>query len=246
MKTVFRQSMLVLSLTALGLFLSFIFSILFFMDGLYYETNSRSLRETARFFLASLPPDQIRAVFAEGDSAGPVSWMERLPRESPYRITWIGTGGRVLADSRFLPGELENHGERPEVREALAGAEGQARRSSTSLGAELLYAALPVYEAGGAFFAPGRAEPAGRPRRIAGVFRLSVETPNFRLRISSAALPFLAFGGFLFFLALVPVVLFSRSLSRSFSRLVETAQSVNSPETFRRLINSSRLLSVTE
>jgi two-component system phosphate regulon sensor histidine kinase PhoR len=250
MKTVFRQSMLVLSLTTLGLSLSFILSVLLFMDGLYYETNSRNLRETARLFLASLPRDRLRAVFAGEEQAGPAPWLEGLPKESAYRISFIGKDGGVLADSRFPPGDLENHGDRPEVREALAGREGQSRRSSASMGTELMYCALPVYERAGIFFAPplaaASAALSGSPLRIAGVFRLSAETPNFQRRISSAALPFLALGGVLFSLALILVFLFSRSLSRSFTRLAETAQSVNSPETFRRLINSSRLLSDTE
>jgi two-component system phosphate regulon sensor histidine kinase PhoR len=246
MKTVFRQSMLVLSLTTLGLSLSFILSVLLFMDGLYYETNSRSLRETARLLLASLPQDQLRGIFAAGEPAAPVLWMEALPRESPYRITCIGRDGRVLADSRFPPGELENHSERSEVRQALTGAEGQARRNSSSLGTELLYIALPVYEKGGIFFPPGQAAFSGEPPSVAGAFRLSVETPNFQRRISPAALPFLALGGVLFSLALILVFVFSRSLSRSFTRLAGIAQSVNMPETFRRLINSPRLLSDTE
>ncbi|MDR1278380.1 MAG: PAS domain-containing protein [Treponema sp.] len=244
MKTVFRQSMIVLSLTTLGLSLSVILSVLFFMDGLYYETNSRSLLGAARLLLASLPPDQIRSVFAEEGGSPFARWLERFPGESPYRITCIGRDGRVLADSRFPPGELENHGERPEVRQALAGAEGQARRSSASLGTELLYAALPVYEADDGPLLPDT--PPGTPGRIAGVFRLSVETPDFQSRISPAAPPFLTIAIVLFFLALVLVFLFSRSLSRSFTRLAELARSVNTPETFLRLINSSRLLSDTE
>jgi two-component system phosphate regulon sensor histidine kinase PhoR len=260
MKTVFRQSMIVLSLTTLGLSLSFILSVLFFMDGLYYETNNRSLRDAARLLLASLPPDQLRAIFAEETGSPFASWMEQLPGGSPYRITCIGRDGRVLADSRFPPEELENHGTRPEVRQALAGAEGQARRSSATLGTELLYAALPVYSnvwfnppesypgpnAEGGPLPPDSPDLSGTPGRVAGVFRLSVEAPNFRSRISPAALPFLAFGGLLFSLALVLVFLFSRSLSRSFTRLAELARSVNSPETFLRLINSSRLMSDTE
>jgi two-component system phosphate regulon sensor histidine kinase PhoR len=225
--------MLVLSLTTLGLSLSFILPALFFMDGLYYETNSQSLRETARLILAALPPVEVRSFFSR--PGGPAPWPEQLPG-GPYRITLIGKDGAVLADSRFPAEALENHGNRPEVRQALAGAEGKARRSSASLGTELLYAALPVYET----------ETPGAPPSVAGVFRLSVEVPNFQRRISSAVLPFLALGALLFFLALTLVFLFSRSLSRSFNRLADMARSVHSPETFRRLINSPRLMSDTE
>jgi two-component system phosphate regulon sensor histidine kinase PhoR len=231
MKTVFRKSLLVLSLTTLGLSLSFIVSVLFFMDGLYYETNARSLLDTARLLLASLPPDKIGAYF-EGDDKTQV----------PYRITFIGADGRVLRDSRAAADGLENHGSRPEVAQALAGKEGFARRSSASLGMELIYAALPVYGAG------HPAESSGSQadtKQITGVFRLSVEVPSFGRRIFSAAFPFLVFAALLFLAAFALVFLFSYSLSRSFARLTGIAQSVHHHETFQRLISSPLLMSDT-
>ncbi|MDR2134552.1 MAG: PAS domain-containing protein [Treponema sp.] len=229
MKTVFRQSMTVLSLTTLGLSLSFVFPVLLFMDRLYYETNSRGLRNTARLVLSSLPAERLQGYFEKGGADSPGTWMAELP--APYRLTLIGRDGAVIADSRSSGETLPNHGERPEVKAALEGNEGSARRSSESVGVELLYAALPVYDSAA---------------RIAGVFRLSAEVPDFRQRISGAALSFLTLGGGLFSIALFLVFLFSRSLSRSFTRLAGIARSVNSPETFRQLINSSRLMSDTE
>jgi two-component system phosphate regulon sensor histidine kinase PhoR len=235
MKTVFRQSLLVLTVTTLGLSLSFIVSVLLFMDSLYYETNSRNLRDTAALLLALIPADDLGAWFTPGGGGQDklAAWLGALPPESPYRITLINRDGTVLADSRLPPGELENHGARPEVRKALAGEAGSARRSSASLGAALLYAALPV-------------RPAGGTGPAAGVFRLSAEVPNFQRRVASAALPFLAFGGFLFCAAFAAVFLFSRSLSLSFSRLTRAARSVDSPALFQKLISSSRLMSDTE
>ncbi|MDR0623144.1 MAG: PAS domain-containing protein [Treponema sp.] len=234
MKTVFRQSLLVLTVTTLGLSLSFIVSVLLFMDSLYYETNSRNLRDAAALLLASIPADELAARFTaeDGGRDEPAAPPGNLPPGSPYRITLIGTDGRVLADSRMPPGELENHGGRPEVQKALAGEAGSARRSSASLGTVLLYAALPVRHTGG-------------EGAVAGVFRLSMEVPNFRRRVASAALPFLIFGGLLFCAAFAGVCLFSRSLSLSFIRLTKIARSVDSPDLFQNLINSS-LMSDTE
>ncbi|MDR2210462.1 MAG: hypothetical protein LBO65_03210 [Spirochaetaceae bacterium] len=230
MKTVFRQSLLILTLSALGLSLSFMVSVLLFMDSLYYEINTQNLRNTARLILPVLTEKNLGALFENqgADSAG--SW--RAP--GPFRLTLIGAGGEVLADSRFPRETLPNHGERPEVQEALGGKEGIARRSSASLGVELLYAALPVYPPGGT---------AGDPP--AGVLRLSMEVPNFWRRISGAALPFLFVGGLFFLAALAVVYLFSRSLSGSFVRLVKIAQSVHAPsdDAFHRTINSPRIIS---
>jgi two-component system phosphate regulon sensor histidine kinase PhoR len=230
MKTVFRQSLLTLALSALGLSLPLMVSVLLFMDSLYYETNSRNVRAAARLLVSSLPEGFLRGCFADGETDGPGVWMAEIP--APFRLTLIGRDGEVLADSRFPREGLPNHGDRPEVKAALAGGEGIARRGSESLGAELLYAALPVHDASGG---------------IAGVFRLSMEAPAFWRRISGAALPFLLAGGVFFAAALGGVYLFSRSLSGSFARLVDIARSVHSrsPDTFHRAISSSRLISDT-
>ncbi|MDR2047988.1 MAG: hypothetical protein LBP69_00890 [Treponema sp.] len=256
MKTIFRQSLLVLTLSALGLSLSFMISVLLFMDSLYYEINTRNILDTARLVLRAFPEETLQAYFENGETA-PVTpdppvqaaaevrppkaeslalWMEKLP--ASYRLTLIGVDGKVLADSRFPHETLPNHGDRPEVKAVIEGNEGSARRSSKSTGTELLYAALPVY-------GPAGDLPSALP--LLGVFRLSVETPNFSRRISGAVLPFL-FTGIVFFLAaLAAVYLFSRSLSGSFARLVTIAQSVHShsADTFRTTINSPHLISDT-
>ncbi|MDR1429924.1 MAG: hypothetical protein LBI85_06505, partial [Spirochaetaceae bacterium] len=230
MKTVFRQSLLVLTLSALGLSLLFMVSVLLFMDSLYYEINTQNILNTARIVLQALPSETLNASFENSRAGTPPAWMHELP--SPYRLTLIAPDGVVLFDSRF-PGEtLSNHGDRPEVKAALEGGWGRSRRSSQSLGAELLYAALPVY---------------GREGRLTGVFRLSVETPNFIRRIAGAALPFFLAGAVFFLAALGTVCLFSRSLSRSFARLVAVAQSVHSPseDLFHKTIHSPQIISGT-
>jgi two-component system phosphate regulon sensor histidine kinase PhoR len=230
MKTVFQKSLLALALSALGLSLPLMVSVLLFMDSLYYETNTQNIRNAARLLVSSLPEDRLRGCFRDGPAEELAAWMAGLP--SPYRLTLIARDGAVLADSRSPPEGLSNHRDRPEVKAALAGNEGTARRDSETLGTELLYAALPVYDSA-----------AG----IAGVFRLSMEAPSFRRRVSGAAVPFLLVGGVFFFTALGGVYLFSRSLSGSFARLVEIAQSVHahSIDTFQKAINSPRLISDT-
>jgi two-component system phosphate regulon sensor histidine kinase PhoR len=230
-KTVFQKSLLTLALSALGLSLPLVISVLLFMDSLYYETNSQNVRHGARLLFSALPEDSLCGFFENPAAGPPPRWVGEVP--APYRLTLIGRDGAVLADSRLSPEGLENHGDRPEVKAALAGAEGRARRSSESLGMELLYAALPVYD------------PAGGDGGIRGVFRLSMEVPNFRRRIAGAALPFLLVGGLLFLAALGGLYLFSRSLSGSFARLVEITRSVHSPDTFHRTISSPRLISDT-
>ncbi len=69
---------------------------------------------------------------------------DRLGKAIEYRVTIIDPAGRVLGDSE-LSGialqRMENHGDRPEVKEALQGQRGMARRFSTTLNASMLYVA---------------------------------------------------------------------------------------------------------
>ena len=67
------------------------------------------------------------------------------------RVTIIAADGRVVGDSEFPAGrlgEMEPHGDRPEVIAALRDGQGVARRTSASLTTEMLYVALPFTRPG--------------------------------------------------------------------------------------------------
>ena len=64
------------------------------------------------------------------------------------RITLIRADGLVLGESATNPAEMENHLTRPEVQSALKGTEFTITRFSTTLGADYLYAAVPVQVSG--------------------------------------------------------------------------------------------------
>ncbi len=58
-----------------------------------------------------------------------------------YRVTWIGTDGKVLYDSISEADEMENHFEREEVKEALSEGYGASSRYSFTLTQRYLYGA---------------------------------------------------------------------------------------------------------
>jgi two-component system phosphate regulon sensor histidine kinase PhoR len=175
--------------------LVFTVAVLLSMNSLYYETNLRNLGDTAQI-LVSLMDEPQTGIASLGDS--------------PYRFTLMQPDGRVIADSHLEAiGDMENHRDRPEVKAALAGGEGRARRNSGTLGVQFLYAALPVYD---------------REGNMRGVFRLSRQVPSFWQRIASAALPFLCFGILVILAAGGLGYLFSCSLSRPVKRLLELAR----------------------
>ncbi|NOT07843.1 MAG: PAS domain-containing protein [Gemmatimonadales bacterium] len=80
------------------------------------------------------------------DSASWTRFARRFGAAGRVRITVVDRAGRVRADTDVPPNELrqvENHADRPEVAEALAGRAGVAKRRSGTIGSELMYVALP-------------------------------------------------------------------------------------------------------
>ncbi len=130
--------------------------------------------------------------------------VDEAAHDVSARITVVAVDGRVLGDSA-LSGPallaLENHGHRPEVKEALAGRVTCIERHSDTVGADLLYAAAPVRKDG----------------KIVGVARLSRGIEGIRDEgrqlVSSAALALVV--------ALVATGLLSLALSQPLARALE-------------------------
>jgi two-component system phosphate regulon sensor histidine kinase PhoR len=75
------------------------------------------------------------------------AWARRIAGGSQLRVTLIGADGVVLADSTRNDAELarmDNHGRRPEVRQALARGSGTSVRRSATTGITYAYAARTV------------------------------------------------------------------------------------------------------
>jgi two-component system phosphate regulon sensor histidine kinase PhoR len=77
-------------------------------------------------------------------------WVQKLGKEINTRITLIAADGLVLADSSKNPCDMENHGDRPEVRTARAEGFGSATRFSNTLNQSMMYVALVHSETGAA------------------------------------------------------------------------------------------------
>lgn len=109
-KRIFRTIFLV----ALGVFLA---SVVLFMTVLYdYFSAVGQNQLKMHTELAA------QGVYHEGSE-----YFEELEAKN-YRITWIGTDGKILYDSVSDADEMENHFEREEVKEALAEGYGQSAR----------------------------------------------------------------------------------------------------------------------
>jgi two-component system, OmpR family, phosphate regulon sensor histidine kinase PhoR len=87
-------------------------------------------------------------MFASRVESSPASSLSEITtqaaRAANARITVIDSSGKVLADSESDPAKMENHSTRPEFISALQGQVGSATRMSKTIGAELLYVAVPI------------------------------------------------------------------------------------------------------
>ena len=72
-----------------------------------------------------------KAVISDGSS-----FLTRL-KSNRFRLTWIAADGSVIYDTQT--GELENHMERVEVKEAMQNGEGESRRYSSTLMEKTIY-----------------------------------------------------------------------------------------------------------
>lgn len=75
------------------------------------------------------------AVEAEGEA-----YLRRID-SNQYRITWIAQDGTVIYDTKVSADEMENHGDREEVKEALESGYGDGSRLSDTLTIKMIYSA---------------------------------------------------------------------------------------------------------
>lgn len=114
-------------LVALTVFLA---SVVFIM-GVLYEYFSNALQAQLKMQTS---------LAAHGVTNEGIAYFRGL-KVTNYRITWIDAEGNVIFDSASDTGEMENHLEREEVRDALSSGYGESRRYSATLMERSFYAA---------------------------------------------------------------------------------------------------------
>jgi two-component system phosphate regulon sensor histidine kinase PhoR len=111
--------------------------------GFYVSQRERDLSALARVTAFEIE-DRLRGgAEAPATLASLEALCHDLARGAEARLTVVDPDGKVLCDSEKDPATLENHGGRPEIREALEGRNGTAVRFSSTLEENLLYVAVP-------------------------------------------------------------------------------------------------------
>ncbi|MGI8844035.1 MAG: ATP-binding protein [Gemmatimonadaceae bacterium] len=132
------------------------------------------------------------------------------------RVTLVAPDGRVVGDSDESAdqlAQLENHGARPEIREALESGAGRARRVSASVGRDQLYSAV---------------------RAPLGVVRLSIDPATVDAIVRRAQWSIVSVAAIALAVAGALAMLFARGIGRQLTELRDVAQALASGDLSRR------------
>ena len=153
-----------------------------------------------------------------GDHTSGLSQLADILDMPEERLSLLNSRGSVLGDT--APGaqpvtRLDNHADRPEVREAMAGKPGFTIRPSGTLGTDLAYAAVALQNG--------------------DILRVSVPLVSLRQIIDSQLAVFTRIGLITVALSLVLAGLLSGALRRSLSQMVSVVEAISLGNFQRRL-----------
>jgi two-component system phosphate regulon sensor histidine kinase PhoR len=158
----------------------------------YRETLIRELTEKGRTVAALLDQEAV----ASSDT------VQQVARASNSRVTLVAPNGQVLVDSEANPARMENHANRPEIQQALAGKVGSTIRQSGTVGTSFLYVAVPCPQ---------------------GALRLAVPLAEVHARVNDIRKRMLASTALAFLPAFVVAAFLARSVSAKLGSIIEYA-----------------------
>ncbi len=176
---------------------------------------SRSLRQ---FYVESTATDlEARADFMGEyisrrsglqDASGLDALCKELGRKTSTRITVILPSGKVIGDSDENPAAMDNHGDRPEIKQALAGRTGTSSRYSYTLEKNMMYLAVPILDG----------------ERVAAVVRTSVPETRIQRALRTIYLRIALGGVAIAFAAAVITWMMARKISRPLEEMKAGAE----------------------
>ncbi len=184
------------------------------MRQFYLRQVAKHLEETA----ALLTPGAEDRLARE-DYEGMQRFCRQAGAASGIRVTVILPSGRVVGDAFNYPGDMENHANRPEIRDAMVGRSGTATRYSATLTQRMMYVAVPLRADGS----------------VAGVLRTAVSVSTVDEALKGIYRRIFA-GALLIALVVLPVcLLVARRISRPAEELKKGAERFSSGDLDHRL-----------
>ncbi|MFD2830304.1 two-component system histidine kinase PnpS [Corticicoccus populi] len=143
MKRLWLRISVSFSLLTLSLLIILWFIIASVSKTTYTDTIREHLVENAVLFSEMISTSNLLTQPDELDAL-----LTRAEEDINMRITVISPEGSVIADSENNPGSMTDHIDRPEINEALEGADvAESIRNSETGGINMMYIAVPVYDA---------------------------------------------------------------------------------------------------
>ncbi|MGD2093542.1 MAG: ATP-binding protein [Phycisphaerales bacterium] len=159
---------------------------------------------------AYLTTEQISEALDVNDLIQVDKICKTLGTASSTRITVVILSGKVLGDSEKEPANMENHANRPEIRDVLefGKARGQSVRTSPTLGINMMYVAVPLKQ----------------NNRVVGVVRASIPVTAINQALDDIYIK-IFWGGLIIAICAAAVCLFiSRRITRPIIQMQQTAQ----------------------
>ncbi len=188
------------------------------LRGVYLDRLEDDMSLQGRQFAAVLQQEASAAAAdaaaAPATSIAQAAYLQTLTDKAGdaggLRLTVIAHDGTVLGDSQADPATLDNHADRPEVAQALAGLEGRARRLSATLNQQEVYVAIPLPESGAAW--------------SSGVVRTALPASRVDAMVAASwRVPLIVWA-----VLLLPTLAVSYLLTRSLTRPVQRLQEMTS------------------
>jgi len=136
------------------------------------------------------------------------SLVKEIGKKIKTRITIIAPSGKVLADSEKNPEFMENHNNRPEVKQAKIKGFGKSLRFSTTVKEEMLYVAIPVKS----------------KEKFLGILRVSLFLKDINRLLNNLKNRIFGIVIFMTFLSLLGAFFFSKNLSYPLKELVSASK----------------------
>ncbi|NLW46744.1 MAG: cell wall metabolism sensor histidine kinase WalK [Firmicutes bacterium] len=135
----FKTRLFLFYITGLGLVA--VLSAAYFIN--FEESRVRRTTEENLYIQAKLVAGK---VIGEGLNNQPLinAVASEAARDIEARVTIVNAEGNVIGDSAEDPSKMDNHRDRPEIKEALLGELGTDRRLSKTIDRDLIYIAYPI------------------------------------------------------------------------------------------------------
>jgi len=206
------------------------------MVGFYASTELKHfyLRKTAEGLevRALLIEKEVVATFSGVQSLSLDKLCKTLGSAISTRITLILPSGEVVGDSDDDPRKMENHADRPEVKEALMGNTGEYTRFSDTLHKNMMYVAIPIRNNG----------------EVIGVVRTAIPVHEIDVALYGIYGKIALFALAMAIVAAAVTLVISRRLSRAVENMRQGAQRFATGDLKHKLLiaDSEELGSLTE